>query len=208
MIIVSFPRSGQHLIESILRYLCESHNIPFSYCEFYTCCSQIPCKKESLISKNHDFDLELKIDKNNKYVSLYRNDLILSLESYYRYWIKLKKIEHKYDDLLNFIINTKDYYHKFTNKWIKNQKSNILKIGYYDLVSNPVENSKKIFSHFFPDVIQIEDAFLNIPNISFDVYSGLSSGERNQSKIKVINPMSDEFYKKLKNDLSNFIEFE
>jgi len=206
MIIVSFPRSGQHLVESILKYLCDSHKIPFSYCEFYGCCNQIPCKNNSLISKNHDFNLDLKIDIDIKYVALYRSNIIYALESYYRYWIKLNKLEYNYDGLLNFIINTSDYYNNFTKKWIRNDKSNIIKIGYYELISNPIVNSKRIFSHFFPEIPQIEEVFLNIPNISFDVYSGLPQGNKESNKIKLINSVSDELYKKLEDDLSKFIK--
>ena len=40
-IIVSFPRSGQHLIESVLRFLCTKIGKEFTYCEFYNCCKNI-----------------------------------------------------------------------------------------------------------------------------------------------------------------------
>ena len=45
-IIVSFPRSGQHLVEKILEFCCKEHDIDFTYCEFYTCCESLPCKEE------------------------------------------------------------------------------------------------------------------------------------------------------------------
>ena len=61
MIIVSFPRSGQHLVEKILKYCCSEHNVEFKYCEFYGCCNSIPCVNGNEISKNHDFSLDLEI---------------------------------------------------------------------------------------------------------------------------------------------------
>ena len=48
---VSFPRSGQHLVEKILKYWCDEHNIEFKYCEFYGCCNSIPCVNGNEISK-------------------------------------------------------------------------------------------------------------------------------------------------------------
>ena len=66
MNIISFPRSGQHLIESVMRHLCLQHNIDFTYCEYYGCCKTIPCSKGYLFSKNHDFSLDLEIKKDVK----------------------------------------------------------------------------------------------------------------------------------------------
>jgi hypothetical protein len=130
-IIVSFPRSGQHLVEKILEFCCKGHEIDFTYCEFYTCCNSLPCKKDKEFSKNHDFDLKLEINNDIKCVCLYREDIILQLESYYRFSIGQTKIKYKYKDLLKFIKDESTYYNDFKSKWINNKNKNILKVDYY-----------------------------------------------------------------------------
>ena len=42
-------------------------------------------KKPCIFQKNHDFGLKLKIDKSAKYLTIYRSDLILQLESQFRF---------------------------------------------------------------------------------------------------------------------------
>jgi hypothetical protein len=116
--LISFPRSGQHLTECILRYLCESHGIKYSYCEYYKCCNSTPCKKGSIFQKNHDFGIEngkelVEIDNESKYLVLFRKDSILQLESYYRYILSnsnsnsekyISEVSsYEYDDLLKFV---------------------------------------------------------------------------------------------------------
>jgi len=199
-IIVSFPRSGQHLIESILNYCCKEHNIEFTYCEFYSCCNSIPCIEGNQISKNHDFHLDLKIDKSIKYVAVYRKDIILQLESYYRYTTKLENKKYKYKDLLNFIKEKNSYYTNFVNKWIENENENILKVEYYTLLENPEKYSKEIFKHFFPNVKLNNEVFKKLNEIELEVKNTPDKGIF-YHKISTINKMKERVYKRLKNDL-------
>ena len=75
--IVSVPRSGQHMTEPALRYYHKLMNIPFSYCEYYNCCKTRPCsKKPGAYQKNHDHDLNSEINDNEKYLFLYRANLL------------------------------------------------------------------------------------------------------------------------------------
>ena len=60
--IISFPRSGQHLTEKVLKVICSYFNQPYSYCEFYNCCRTIPCKKKYRFMKNHDCYLNYLIN--------------------------------------------------------------------------------------------------------------------------------------------------
>jgi hypothetical protein len=148
-VLVSFPRSGQHLVEKILKFICKEHDVEFTYCEFYTCCNSLPCKKGKEFSKNHDFYLNLEINNDIKYVCLYREDIILQLEAYYRFSIGQTKIKYKYKDLLKFIKDESTYYNDFKSKWVNNKNKNILKVEYYEILENPEKISKKIFKHFF-----------------------------------------------------------
>lgn len=199
-IIVSFPRSGQHLVESIFIYLTEKHEVEWSYCNFYNCCNSIPCKEGSFVSKNHDFDIKLPIDDNSKYIAIYRKDMIIQLESYYRYSIHYEKKKYKYEDLLEFIINNREYYKEFVKKWIKNKNKNILKVEYYELINNSEKISKKIFKHFYPKVKIKNEIFTNINEIEFSVFSPIKQGNVG-NKIKELHKLDGELYEKIKSDL-------
>jgi hypothetical protein len=207
MVIVSFPRSGQNLLESIFRKLSPALNIDHSYCEFYSCCKQIPCKAGCKISKNHDFDLKLKILDEMKYISIYRRDPILQLEAYYRFSIKFEKSDYNYDSLLLFIKNNIDYYQSFLNKWIYNDNNNILKIEYYDFVSDPNFYVKLVFDHFYKgvDLSSID----NLSSIEFDVFNPMFNSSDDvylTNNIKLLNNLSYEIYNQLKTDLGYLIK--
>lgn len=199
-IIVSFPRSGQHLVEKILKYCCNEHNVEFKYCEFYGCCNSIPCSKGNEISKNHDFKLYLDINNNYKYVALHRKDLILQLEAYYRYHIGINEKKYKYKDLLKFIKKNTNYYNDFVNKWINNENKNILKIEYYELLENPEKVSKKIFKHLFPNIILKSKVFKSLNSLEVEVNNTPGVGIF-YHKISLINKIDTEIYNKLKKDL-------
>lgn len=200
-IIVSFPRSGQHLVEKILEFCCKEHEIDFTYCEFYTCCNSLPCKKGKEFSKNHDFDLKLEINNDIKCVCLYREDIILQLEAYYRFSIGQTKIKYKYKDLLKFIKDESTYYNDFKSKWINNKNKNILKVDYYEIIENPGKISKKIFKHFFPDIKIKNNVFKNLVDIELEVIN-TPGVDKFKHKISLINQLDDKIYKKLKKDLN------
>ena len=200
-VLVSFPRSGQHLVEKILKFICKEHNVEFTYCEFYTCCNSIPCEKGKEFSKNHDFNLELEINSDIKYVSLYREDIILQLEAYYRFWIGRNKIKYKYKDLLDFIKNNITYYNDFKNKWINNKNKNILKVEYYEILDNPEKISKKIFKHFFPYIKIKNKIFKKLFDIELEV-NNTPGIDKFHHKISLINKLDDKIYKRLKKDLN------
>ena len=89
--IISFPLSGENNITNMLNILCTKNNIKYSCCNFYNCCNNIICKKNSLFSSNHDFNLDIEINDNNKYLVVYCNDIIIQLENYYKYNILKNK---------------------------------------------------------------------------------------------------------------------
>ena len=82
--LVSFPRSGQHLLERLLKDTYEYYDWEFSYCEFYECCRSAPCSKGSLFTKNHDFGVNLPIEDEYRYLVLYRHDKLRQLEAWFR----------------------------------------------------------------------------------------------------------------------------
>jgi len=194
--IISFPRSGQHLVESVLNFICKEHGTFFKYCEYYTCCKKTPCELESNVQKNHDFSLEFPINENWKYVILYRKDPILQLEACSRYM----NIDNT-DEKIEFIKEKWWYYDEFVKKWCCDPKSNILVFDYYDLLENPTLNFKLIFSHFFPEAQIIDSVFENITS----EYFSIDDGNRNfyTSSIHPPKKMDQELYNQLKEMLNN-----
>jgi len=192
--LVTFPRSGQTILRNVLKNLCIKHKIDYSYCEFYGCCSKIPCEKGYMFQKNHDFNSDLPIIKNLKYVVMYRKDVILQLEAYYRFSIKKTPEKYNYNSLLEFIKMQKPYYDKFVEKWINNKNENILKLEYYDYISNPVKYSRMLFCHVLPNVnkkITIDESDLEVmvPELG------------KKTNIKVLNIMDPAIYDRLCEDL-------
>lgn len=172
--IISVPRSGQNLIKDSLNYYLDLLNTKFNYCEHYTCCNSIPCKKNILntFHKNHDFNIctqnSIKLYKNNKYLFLYRKLLLEQIEAHFRFdKLGYKNSKNKIDynnkenlqELKNFIFTWKNYYSEIYNKYLSYNDSNILHIEYYDLIYNFFENFKKIL-YFFE--IEINDEFIKL----------------------------------------------
>jgi hypothetical protein len=151
MKIISFPRSGQHLVERFLRFYHKENNLEYSYCEYYKHCLKIPCADNCVFQKNHDWNLDLAINEDEKYIALYRSNAQKQLDSFYRHNSKksklIKNLEIK--EYYYFINKNKIYYNKFVKKWIKNSNEKILKIDYEDLIINPMFNLNLILRHIF-----------------------------------------------------------
>lgn len=162
--IISFPRSGQHLLSNMIEYISINHNLPYQYCEFYNCCRTVPCAKKSNFMKNHDFDNDYTILPKEKYIVLFRKDIVLQLEAFYRFHIKANSLPYNINDLKSFCKSNIDYYKKFIQKWLNNDNENILKIEYYDLVENPKDYMRKIINYLYPDIELKEIVLENMVN--------------------------------------------
>jgi hypothetical protein len=165
--IISYPRSGQHMVASILEYLVIGHGMEYSYCDFYNCCYSIPCKKGSIFQKNHDFDENISITSENKYLVLYRKDPILQLEAYARYMNTTS-----FEGMCHFMCSKWHSYDRFVQKWCHShsEPSNILVFDYYELLASPVENLKTIFHHFYPDITPIPEVWDTILSQTFFIH--------------------------------------
>jgi hypothetical protein len=131
---VTFPRSGHNLLYQLLKHVLKND---FSYCEYYTHCQKTPCSSDAQFQKNHDFDLDLPIEKNVKYIVQYRHPYE-SIASLYNFDLDHGKIKN--DDISNwqsFLNHNLDYYIKFLHKWVTNKEQNqFLHIKYSDLISS------------------------------------------------------------------------
>lgn len=191
--LISYPRSGQHLTERLLISICKYFNQPYSYCEFYNCCRTIPCIKNSRFMKNHDFGFDYEIKPDQKYIVLYRTNVIQQLESYFRISMPFQKTFNYLEDhllyskLLKFIQNKLPIRDRFLKKWVTdNNENNILKINYDDIIKNPHNYLNQLLT------------FMEIKHTNNDILNILASFE----KITYLNKLPLELLTKIKSDLN------
>jgi len=162
--LVSFPRSGQHLTETLLRKICSEHRVPYSYCEYYTCCKQVPCRRKALVQKNHDMDGRLAQVPTARYVVLYRKNIAAALEAYWRCQhpqgkpargsILSPKFTHTAKTeqaCVAFARQQTAYYQRFCQRWVESAPANVLPIEYDELTTAPLETMWRILHHLFPE---------------------------------------------------------
>jgi len=173
--LISFPRSGQHLVTRLLRFYCENQGIEFSYCGFYSHCNQTPCASGWLFQKNHDLDLKLPIKPTDKYLVLYRSNMIAQLDAWFRFDVELNwGLKHNpgianYDypekkaALIAFMEKdwrdgkTRDqYYLGFIKKWVMCANENVFKLEYDSWLAKP-EKFLPVFRHLLPAADHTKD---------------------------------------------------
>ncbi len=153
-IIVSYPRSGQHLVAAILERIFCFEKLPYKYCDTYNCSGIIPCKCNPTVQKWHDFDLMdgkagLSIEENERYLVLYRKDKIENLEAYYRF-LRRNGI-YSIDDFLSFYKSPYNYYDRFVQKWVFQAPPNVYALDYNELMVSPNEKMTEAFYHLYPE---------------------------------------------------------
>jgi len=168
------------MIEILLRDFYRKNNLPYSYCEFYTCCCQTPCKYNSEYQKTHDFDFDLPIKDDQKYIFLYRKNKIEQLEAYYRYIHKTTSSDYtsksEYNNLIQFCNDESYYYDELVEKYANPKRDNILCVDYNEFVNDPHKEFCKIIAFVgfnsdatsidqFPEIIvkrrQLDDNLMN-----------------------------------------------
>ena len=89
---------------------------------------RMPCINNCIFQKNHDWNLNLEIKKNERLIVLYRSNIEKQLNSFYRHNTNKSILIKNSDviDYLNFFNEKKKYYNRFINKWIENSNKNIL----------------------------------------------------------------------------------
>lgn len=197
MFIISFPRSGQHLLERLLKHIYNYYGQEYSYCEYYKCCREIPCNKKCLFQKNHDFKLNLDLKLDEKFLILYRKDKIYQLESFFRFEKFFNKdkfdsnINYKDEIILNnlikYIKTKSQYYDDFVNKYIKSNKYKYSLIIEYD-----------DFLCKYKDYIKQIILFLNLTNSeNIDLDNDIENIVNTFEKIEYKNNLDNEIYKKI-----------
>ena len=190
-IIVSFPRSGQHLTEKLLRAVHDHVGLPYSYCEHYgdrlhqfECkCTKFPCVNGCTFQKNHDWSLDLEVLPEHKYLVLMRDDPVKQMEAFYRHGRRSLRVRpREVVDFTNFLRSNIDYYRGFSQKWHSKSREfvNVRLIEYYSLIGETVAETSCILQFFgiavpanIRDVISVVDVVRR--NFSPNYYEFLRS---------------------------------
>ncbi|WP_127112544.1 hypothetical protein [Shimia sediminis] len=156
---VSWPRSGHHLL---VRLLTHYFGPDFKYCQFYgapppqldgidACCQTVPCKYAGRIhfTKSHDFDLDVPLISNQKYLVQYRKFSASVVSNY-----ELNVRNGNEDSALafrRFASYEFDRYQDFLRKWIEPPSNkNLLKLDYDQLLDDPEGSLADAVRFFLP----------------------------------------------------------
>ena len=184
--VVSFPRSGNHLLAKLLEELsCESSQFEFKYCEFYKCCKQFPCTKGCKVSKTHDWGLKVKDDSHDvKYIIQYRKDMSQQMSAFYRFCCpdckSYSDIDPYSESFQKFMKDKKNYYYGFMRKWLNKRGENYLHVEYYDFIKHPMEYMKKIMKFIYGE------------NIILDLDKMQKVINDNKIEVKHVYPVTDD----------------
>lgn len=214
--IISYPRSGHHLLEKILFTVFTDLGLEYSYCENYTHCKQNPCKDKRIFQKDHLINPETyNYDKKQKKIFLFREDTIYQLEAYFRYQSankyknfsqKLKKEDNRlsvtynynkpldynnkriFSELLQYINKNKFHHKKWKDTIKKNSSESDVIIEYYDLLKEPKKYIIKILNLYNNNIKYSENTI-----------------EKSLEKINIFpdnKKISDSLYKKIYSHIS------
>lgn len=152
LLFVSFPRSGFHLLQTVLEY----------YFSIYECaCQKNPdvktknyIKEDIAFHRSHDMDTKLEKKRFNKTIIMYRKDMIENLDAFFRFQYRTfdldktiddKAIRHStcheldipYSSKPDFFRNVIREYRAWVKKWITEPTPNSIIIEYSEFVKNP-----------------------------------------------------------------------
>ena len=81
VVMISLPRSGSNLLMNTIRVIINDKiKIGKGICYSYNECNTVPCScnPPALITKNHDFDMDIQINKDLTYIVILRKRSIIS----------------------------------------------------------------------------------------------------------------------------------
>ena len=142
-VLVSFPRSGHHLL---VRGLTEAANHRIVYSEMYNSAHNMNNCDFVNLQKSHDFDLTDPIDPELNYIVLIRG-FELAVESWFR--------ESEANDLELFRQSKTEYFDGFMAKWVNDHSvTNRIVISYHDMVDAKMNTVVKAAHSmgFVPDI--------------------------------------------------------
>jgi hypothetical protein len=146
---VSIPRSGHHMLVSILSEVFEWGQ--FVHCESYDfggCCRNLPCTRVSAraqeafgtdrdlrlyLQKSHDMTDEFSVRPQQRFVGQLRHPLQATIG-----WLRWHQTPIPAAEIMQASVGFLVYYLRFFHKWIANERlPEVFRLRYEDLVSEP-----------------------------------------------------------------------
>lgn len=171
VIIVSYPRSGQHYTERLLKQVTgkDEYCVP-NQCLVDGCAGKdmaprkrFPCPAGRRFQKSHDGALKLKISDDFLYLVLFRRPLYsivsnLELRSVRENGVPLNEPgkgitlhPHSQEVWEKFALQKAEYWKGFIEKWVgAGTRENVLPMRYEDIIHSD-EHASAMFDFLFPD---------------------------------------------------------
>jgi hypothetical protein len=156
ILIVSFPRSGFNILSNIIA---NYYSVPYCACrrdidDAYFAYSE----NDIAFHRSHDMLLKINKGSYNKFVILYRKDVIEQLDAFFRYQFRkndygnkhetgCEELDIPYSDKKPFFTHVLGQYVKWIKKWVNTPTPNSIVIEYSDLMINPQKNLDKLQEH-------------------------------------------------------------
>ncbi len=162
---VSYPRSGHHMLEDVLRGYFDCR---FRYCERYNTCGQRPCvDPHTTLQKDHDFLSTVPTDGPSDYLIQYRHPLY-SIPSHYEhefrdgtYRCRPEKRQFRNgirpgdpesrEAWLTYAVHELELWKKWVTKWvIDNDNPRAFYLPYEDVMRDPAGRLADVISFLCP----------------------------------------------------------
>jgi hypothetical protein len=162
LLIVSFPRSGFNLLANILY---DYFSINLCACHIDLGDKNIHVVNEDIVGhRTHDVDLKTKKSDFNKFIILYRKDIVEQLDACFRFQYKTVDLEKNagnsafqhsfcdeldisYSSKLGFLRGVIHEYNGWVQKWINEPTPNSIIIEYSYFMKNPQKTLDRIQEH-------------------------------------------------------------
>lgn len=154
--LVSYPRSGQHFLQRLIRRVIAQDD----YCELYTCrvkdcpgrrwpiAERSPCPSGRRIQKSHDFDLGLPRDPAARYafilrepvaaiMSWYEMDTLTAPRDLDRHLPNKARLVDTPDTWRAFAVDRARFWSAFVLKWLTDPPENVRGFHYESLITDP-----------------------------------------------------------------------
>ena len=149
--VVSFPRSGQHLLANIIRDVAAHFDLHMSYRERYQAGNI--CTDDEWWRKHHDFKLDFQPESDGRWVVLLRRDKDRRLEALWRWRCTAMRQCESLSPLAAYEHRSNvEYYEGFRRKWAAGSDSVVFWF-HGDFLSHPVETVTTVLSLAYPETV-------------------------------------------------------
>jgi len=132
----------------------------FHYCEYYYGCRNHPCvDQHNTFQKSHDFELELPVEQERKYLIQKRDRLDLMIS-----WFEMRLKKNRENDskagFQAFLERQRSYLDQFHQKWVEAPIRYRMILDYEAYLNDPMESLTQVI-HFFDHDHEVDSDLLS-----------------------------------------------